>query len=58
MTSRAGGTPLAAVVEFSVASGRPLRAVTPSASESGFGTWYGAVWTDPAGSHALAACRT
>jgi len=35
-----------------------LRAVTPPAGESGFGTWCGAPWTNPRGSRALAARGT
>jgi hypothetical protein len=56
MISPAGGNPVAAVVEFSVATGHPLRAVTPQAGASGMGTWCGALWTNPPGSQALAAC--
>ncbi len=44
------------VVEFSGQTGRPLRAVTPSVGESGFGAWCGALWADPSGRHALAVC--
>ncbi len=58
MTSHASGNAVSAVVEFSTATGRPLRAVTPQADESGFGTWCGALWTDPSGLRALAACGT
>lgn len=59
MTSAAGGgNPQAAVVAFSAATGRPLGVVTPLVGESGMGTWCGAVWADPSGSHALAACGT
>jgi Protein of unknown function (DUF4232) len=58
MTSQAVGAAQAAVVEFSAASGRPLRMVTPLTGESGFGTWCGALWTDPSGKDALAACGT
>ncbi len=46
----------AAVVEFSAATGRPLGIVTPLVGESGMGTWCGALWVNPSGSHALAAC--
>lgn len=56
MTAHAGGTARAAVVEFSAATGNPLRAVTPLTGESGLGTWCGALWADPSGSEALAAC--
>jgi hypothetical protein len=56
MTSHAGGNAQAAVVAFSAATGRPLGVVTPLADESGFGTWCGALWADPSGSQALAAC--
>jgi hypothetical protein len=56
MTSDAGGSAQAAVVAFSAATGRPLGVVTPLANESGFGTWCGALWADPSGSQALAAC--
>lgn len=56
MTSHAGGTARAAVVEFSAATGHPLRVVTPLTGESGLGTWCGALWADPSGSEALAAC--
>ena len=51
-----GGNAQAAVVAFSAATGRPLGVVTPLANESGFGTWCGALWADPSGSKALAAC--
>lgn len=57
MTSQVGGNAQAAVVAFSTATGQPLGVVTPLAGESGFGTWCGALWTDPSGSHALAACE-
>jgi hypothetical protein len=56
MTSHTGGNAQAAVVAFSAATGRPLSVVTPLAGESGFGTWCGALWADPSGSQALAAC--
>jgi hypothetical protein len=57
MTSHAGRAGAeAAVVEFSAATGRPLGTVTPLTDESGMGTWCGALWVDPSGSHALAAC--
>ena len=56
MTSHPGGNAQAAVVAFSATTGRPLGVVTPQADESGFGTWCGALWADPSGSRALAAC--
>jgi hypothetical protein len=56
MTSDVGGNPGAAVVAFSATTGRALGMVTPLAGESGMGTWCGALWADPSGSHALAAC--
>lgn len=56
MTSHAGGNAQAAVVKFSTATGRPLAVVTPLADESGMGTWCGALWSDPSGARALAAC--
>jgi hypothetical protein len=58
MTSHAAGGAGAAVVEFSGTTGAPLRAVTPTTDESGFGTWCGALWADPAGTRMLAACGT
>ena len=57
MTSHSGGSGRAAVAEFSLVTGRPIRLITPRADESGFGTWCGALWADPAGSTMLAACR-
>ncbi len=57
MTSHAGGNAKAAVVQFSGTTGRPLRLIAPPVGESGFGTWCGALWSDPSGSAALAACR-
>lgn len=56
MTSRAGGAVRAAVVRFSALTGRPDDVVTPETGESGMGTWCGALWSDPSGSTALAAC--
>jgi hypothetical protein len=56
MTSHAGGNAQAAVVAFSVSTGRLLGVVMPLADEPGFGTWCGALWSDPSGGHALAAC--
>ena len=44
-------------MEFSAATGRPLGVVTPLADESGHGAWCGALWVNPSGSRALAACR-
>jgi len=58
MTSRSGGSARAAVVAFSGTTGRPLRLVTPSTDESGFGAWCGALWSNPAGTDVLATCRT
>jgi hypothetical protein len=49
-------SPQAEVVEFSARSGRALTVVTPAAGESGMGSWCGALWTDPSGTHATAAC--
>jgi hypothetical protein len=57
MTAHAGTTNVqAAVVEFSAATGHPLGVVTPLADESGMGTWCGALWVNPSGSHALVTC--
>jgi len=57
MTAHAGSAKArAAVVEFSAATGRPLGVVTPLADESGMGSWCGALWVNPSGSRALAAC--
>jgi hypothetical protein len=56
MGTHARGNPRAAVVEFSATTGRPLGIVTPLVGESGMGTWCGALWVNPSGSHALAAC--
>ena len=56
MVTHAHGNPRAAVVEFSATTGRPLGIVTPLAGESGMGTWCGALWVNPSGSRALAAC--
>jgi hypothetical protein len=56
MVAHPGAGAQAAVVAFSAATGRPLGLVTPLADESGMGTWCGALWADPSGSHALAAC--
>jgi hypothetical protein len=56
MTSHLGVNAQAAVVAFSTVTGHPLGVVTPLAGESGFGTWCGALWADPVGSHALAVC--
>jgi hypothetical protein len=56
MTSHTGGNAQAAVVAFNAATGRLVGVVTPLAGESGFGTWCGALWADPSGGHALAAC--
>ena len=58
MTSRSGGSARAAVVAFSGTTGRPLRLITPSTDESGFGSWCGALWSNPAGTDVLATCRT
>lgn len=62
MTSHTGGNPRAAVVEFLLDTGHPVASpswsvVTPVTGESGMGTWCGALWADPSGRHALAACR-
>jgi Protein of unknown function (DUF4232) len=57
MVTHAHGNPRAAVVEFSATTGRPLGIVTPLVGESGMGTWCGALWVNPSGSRALAACR-
>jgi hypothetical protein len=38
--------------------GRPLGVVTPASGESGHGAWCGALWANPSGSQALAACGT
>ena len=54
--SHTGGNAQAAVVAFNAATGRLVGVVTPLAGESGFGTWCGALWADPSGGHALAAC--
>jgi hypothetical protein len=47
---------LAEVMEFSAQSGQPLGAVTPPASESGMGSWCGALWADSSGSQLAAVC--
>jgi hypothetical protein len=57
MTSQSKASPLAAVVEFDAATGQPLRVVAET-GEPGMGTWCGALWADPSGRRALAACRT
>jgi hypothetical protein len=57
MTSGVQSGPQSAVVEFSAITGRPVGVVTPLADESGHGAWCGAVWVNPSGSRALAACR-
>jgi hypothetical protein len=51
------GNAQAKVVEFSVATGHPLRSVSPVANESGMGTWCGALWTDASGGLARAVCE-
>jgi len=56
MVSHPGVNAQAAVVEFSADTGRPLGVVTPLTGESGMGTWCGALWADPSGRRALAAC--
>ncbi|HEV2370945.1 MAG TPA: DUF4232 domain-containing protein [Streptosporangiaceae bacterium] len=56
MTSHVSGARRAAVVEFDAHSGRALRMVTPTVGGSGVGTWCGALWANPTGSYALAAC--
>jgi len=50
------GNPRAEVVEFSARTGRALTVVAPPEGESGMGSWCGALWTDPSGSHATAVC--
>jgi hypothetical protein len=58
MVAGAGtGNARAKVVEFSVATGHPLRSVSPVADESGMGTWCGALWTDASGGLARAVCE-
>ena len=52
----AGSSHKVVVAEFSARTGHLQRAVTAPATESGQGAWCGAVWTDPSGQHALAAC--
>lgn len=56
MGSSAGGNPLAEVVQFSLTSGQPERAVTPPVGVSGHGTFCAAVWSDPSGQQLAADC--
>lgn len=56
MGSSAGGNPLAEVVQFSLASGQPERAVTPPVGVSGHGTFCAAIWSDPSGQQLAADC--
>jgi hypothetical protein len=46
----------AEVVQISLLTGRPVRAVLPATGESGHGTWCGALWSDPSGQQVAAEC--
>ncbi len=48
--------PMAEVVEFSARTGRALKVVAPAQSESGMGSWCGALWSNPSGTRATAVC--
>ena len=48
--------PMAEVVEFSARTGQAVATAAPAQGESGMGSWCGALWTDPSGTHAAAVC--
>jgi hypothetical protein len=48
--------PKAEVLEFSARTGRALKVVAPAKSESGMGSWCGALWSNPSGTRATAVC--
>jgi hypothetical protein len=50
------GARRAEIVQFSLLTGQPVRAVLPATGESGMGTWCGALWTDPSGQQVAAEC--
>lgn len=50
--------PMAEVVEFSARTGQALAVVAPAEGESGTGSWCGALWADPSGTHATAVCAS
>jgi hypothetical protein len=57
MLSGGAANPKAEVVEFSARTGRALKVVAPAQSESGMGSWCGALWSNPSGTRATAVCR-
>lgn len=56
MSNGSGSNPSAEVVQISLLTGRPVRAVLPAVSESGMGSWCGALWSDPSGQQVTAIC--
>jgi hypothetical protein len=56
MSNGSGSNPSAEVVQISRLTGQPVRAVLPAVSESGTGSWCGALWSDPSGQQVTAIC--
>jgi hypothetical protein len=50
------GARQAEIVQISLLTGQPVRAVLPATGESGMGTWCGALWSDPSGQRVAAEC--
>jgi hypothetical protein len=56
MSNGSGSNPSAEVVQISLLTGQPVRAVLPAVSESGMGSWCGALWSDPSGQQVTVIC--
>ncbi len=56
MSNGSGSNPSAEVVQISLLTGQPVRAVLPAVGEAGMGSWCGALWSDPSGQQVTAIC--